>query len=76
MSSNSSTVTVPASGATSSLSLVKSTTATSFGAAGQSIAYTYVVTNTGTRTVNGIGVSDNLVAGGQLPRGQPGPGSL
>ena len=60
-----SSVTVPASDATSSLSLVKSTsrpTRHGYGTAGDTIAYSYLVTNTGTTTVTGIGVSDNLIA--------------
>ena len=66
--SNPSTVTVPASGATSSLSLTKSvSTATpSYSAAGQTLSYDYLVTNTGTITINDIGVTDTLVAPANL----------
>ena len=39
-----------ASNATKGLSVVKSTTTTSYAAAGDPIAYSYVVTNTGTTT--------------------------
>ncbi len=60
--SNTSTVTVLASNSTSTLSLVKSTTSTGYGAAGDTIPYSYLVTNTGTTTINNVAVSDNLVA--------------
>jgi hypothetical protein len=43
----------------SSMSLTKSTTSTGFNATGQTIPYTYLVTNTGTTTLTGITVSDN-----------------
>jgi hypothetical protein len=45
---------------TASLSLTKTTTSTGYGAAGQNIPYNYLVTNTGTVTLTGVGVSDNL----------------
>ena len=61
--------TVDASDATSSLSLVKSTSSNGYGAAGDEIDYSYLVTNTGTTTLSGIGVSDNLVA--TVDCGQP-----
>lgn len=57
-----SSVTVEASEATSSLSLVKSTTTAGYSGAGASIEYQYVVTNTGTTTISQISVSDNKVA--------------
>ena len=41
------------------LTLAKATTATGFTAAGQSIPYTYLVTNTGNVALTGISVSDN-----------------
>ena len=62
VSSASSSVTVDASNATSTLSLVKSTNSTGYGAAGQIIDYGYRVTNTGTTTLSNIAVSDNLVS--------------
>ena len=62
-----SSVTVDATGATSSISLAKSTTSTGYGAAGDAIAYQYLVTNTGTRTLSGISVSDNLIPGVSCP---------
>ena len=46
-----SSVTVYASDADSSLSLTKSTTSTGYGAAGDTIPYSYLVTNTGTTTL-------------------------
>ena len=64
VTSNPSSVTVFANEATSSLSLSKSTTSTGYGAAGQSIPYSYLVTNTGTTTVSSIGISDNKIASG------------
>ena len=76
VTSGSSSVTVLASEATSSLSLTKSTTSAGYGAAGQTINYQYLVTNTGTRTVNAIGVSDNLIAGVSCPNATLAPGSL
>jgi hypothetical protein len=55
-------VTVPANEAMESLSLVKSTTSTGYGAPGEALNYNYLVTNTGTTTLSGIGVSDDLIA--------------
>ena len=66
VTSNPSTVTVPANEATSSLSLSKSTTSTGYGAAGQSIPYNYLVTNTGTTTISSIGISDNRIASADI----------
>ncbi len=62
VTSNPSTVTVPAKGTTSSLSLAKTAATPSYSAAGQTLDYDYLVTNTGTTTISSIGVSDNLVA--------------
>ena len=50
-------------GPRSSLSITKSTSSTGYGAAGDVIDYSYLVTNTGTTTLSGVGVSDNLIAG-------------
>jgi uncharacterized repeat protein (TIGR01451 family) len=72
--SNSSSVTVDASDATSSLSLTKSTTSTGYGAAGDTIDYEYVVTNTGTTTESDIAVSDNLVPSVICPSSTLAPG--
>jgi uncharacterized repeat protein (TIGR01451 family) len=47
--------------ATTSLSLTKSTTATGYAAAGDTIDYQYVVTNTGSTTISDVAVTDNLV---------------
>ena len=62
VTSNQSSVTVLASNATSTLSLTKSSTTAAYGAAGNSIGYDYLVTNTGTTTLSGVAVSDDLVA--------------
>ncbi len=61
ITSGPSSVTVDASGATSTLSLTKSTTSTGYGKAGQTISYSYVVTNSGTESLTGVGVTDNKV---------------
>ena len=47
---------------TSSITLTKSTTSTGYGAAGQTIPYSYLVTNSGATTLTGISVSDNKVS--------------
>ena len=70
-----SSVTVLASFATSSLSLVKSTSSTGYGAAGNVIPYSYLVTNTGTTTENDVAVSDNLVASVSCPDATLAPGA-
>ncbi len=67
ITSATSSVTVEASGATSSLTLAKSTNSTGYGAAGDTIDYSYVVTNTGTTTLHGVAVSDNKVASVSCP---------
>jgi uncharacterized repeat protein (TIGR01451 family) len=61
VTSSPSSVTVAANSANSSISLTKSTTSTGYGAAGQTIPYSYLVTNTGTTTLTGVGVNDDLV---------------
>ncbi len=66
VTSNPSAVTVPAKGATSALSLVKATTTSGYSAAGAYVFYDYLVTNTGTTTINEIAISDNLVAPANL----------
>ncbi len=71
--SSSSSVTVDASNATSSLHLAKSTTSTGYGAAGDTIPYSYAVTNTGTTTLNGIAVNDNHVASVNCPQSSLAP---
>ena len=70
-----SSVTVAANAATSSISLTESTTSTGYGAAGQTIPYSYLVTNTGTTTLNGVGVSDDLVPTVSCPSGTLAPGA-
>ena len=75
VSSNTSTVTVEASQATSKLSLTKSTTSTGYGSAGQTIPYTYLVTNTGTTTESNVAVSDNKVASVTCPDSTLAPGA-
>jgi hypothetical protein len=44
---------------TASITLTKSTTSTGYGAAGQTIGYNYLVTNSGNATLNNVSVSDN-----------------
>ena len=44
---------------TSSLTLTKTTTSSGYGAAGQTIPYSYLVTNTGATTLTNIAVTDN-----------------
>jgi len=56
-------VTVDANSFTASLSLAKSSTSTSFTAAGQMIPYTYVVTNTGTISLTEVFVTDATTPG-------------
>ena len=68
-------MTVAANSANSSISLTKSTTSTGYGAAGQTIPYSYLVTNTGTTTLTGVGVSDDLVPTVSCPSGTLAPGS-
>ena len=75
ISSNSSSVTVDASNATSSLTLVKSTTSTGYGAAGDTLHYNYLVTNSGTTTLSDIAVSDNLIATVSCPDATLAPGA-
>jgi uncharacterized repeat protein (TIGR01451 family) len=77
-------VTVEASGATSSLTIGKSTTSTGYDAAGQIIPYTYTVTNTGTTTLNSVAVTDTATNGDgdtepvttQCPGGTVAPGAF
>ena len=57
-----STVTVLASSATTSIALTKSTSSAGYGAAGQTIGYDYLVTNTGTTTLTDVSVSDDMNA--------------
>ena len=71
-----SSVTVAANAATSSIILTESTASTGYGAAGQTIPYSYVVTNTGTTTLTGVGVSDDLVPTVSCPLGTLAPGAF
>jgi uncharacterized repeat protein (TIGR01451 family) len=57
-------VTVDATSFTASVSLAKSTTSTGFTAAGDTIPYTYVVTNTGTISLTNVFVTDGTTPGG------------
>jgi uncharacterized repeat protein (TIGR01451 family) len=57
--SSPSSVTVPAV-QSPALTVVKSATETSFNAAGQTLNYDYLVTNTGNVTLSSIGINDNL----------------
>ncbi len=61
-----SSVTVGAADATSGLTLVDSSPTTSYGTAGDTISYNYLVTNTGTTTLSGITISDALVPSGAI----------
>jgi len=58
-----------------SLSLVSSTTATGYGAAGQTVSYSYLVTNTGDEALSGIAVTDNTVATVTCPLSSLAPGA-
>ena len=69
-------MTVLASLATSSITLTKSTTSTGYGAAGQTIPYSYLVTDTGTTTLTDVGVSDDLVPSVNCPSGTLAPGAF
>ncbi|HXW34550.1 MAG TPA: hypothetical protein VEJ87_08215, partial [Acidimicrobiales bacterium] len=75
ITSGSTSVTIDASYATSYLGLVKSTNSTGYGRAGEVIDYSYVVTNTGTTTLTGVGVSDNKVADVSCPDSSLAPGA-
>ena len=75
VTSSPSSVTVAANAATSSISLTESTASTGYGAAGQTIPYSYLVTNTGTTTLSGVGVSDDLVPTVSCPSGTLAPGA-
>ncbi len=61
VSSSPSVVTVLANSATSSMTMTKSSTTSSFAAAGDLIDYQYTVTNTGTTTLSDIAVSDSAM---------------
>ena len=62
VTSGPSSVTVPFSG----LTIVKSTTSI-FSASGQTLTYSYLVTNTGAGTLTGVAVQDNLITGVSCP---------
>ena len=66
LTSPTSSVIVPASEAVSALSLADSTASTGYGAAGDTISYNYLVTNTGTTTLSGISISDSLIPSGAI----------
>ena len=68
-------MTVNASNATSSVSLHKSTTSTGYTDVGDVIDYGYTVTNTGTTTLSGIAVNDNLVPDVVCPDSSLAPGA-
>ena len=70
-----SSVTVSANVANSSIILSESTTSTGYGAAGQTIPYSYLVTNSGTTTLTGVGISDDLVPTVSCPSGTLAPGA-
>ena len=69
----SNTVTVPATRSTS-LSIVKATTTASYSAVGNTINYTFTVTNTGNVTINSITVTDSKVAATLCPLRTLAPG--
>jgi uncharacterized repeat protein (TIGR01451 family) len=70
LSSAGSTVTLP-NVATSSVTLVKSSVPTSFGAADQTIHYNYLVTNTGTTTLSSVAVTDSAINPFTVSQGDP-----
>ncbi|MFZ0667615.1 MAG: hypothetical protein WAM97_17835 [Acidimicrobiales bacterium] len=74
VTSNSSSVTVPASNATSTLSLTKSSSTANYSNAGDTVDYSYLLTNTGTTTLSGAAVSDDLVSSVSCPGGSLAPG--
>ncbi len=70
-------MTIPASGATNGVNLGDQSSLTSaYGAAGDTINYDYLVSNGGTTTLTGIGVSDNLVASVNCPQSTLVPGGI
>jgi uncharacterized repeat protein (TIGR01451 family) len=75
VTSNPSSVTVNATEATSGLSVVTSTTSTGYGRAGDTVGYTYLVTNTGTTTLSGVGVNDTEVTSVSCPDTTLAPGA-
>ena len=70
VTSGPSSVTVPLSG----LTIVKSTTSV-FTASGETLHYSYLVTNTGDGTLTGVAVQDNLIAGVSCPDSSLGAGA-
>ena len=71
ITSNSSSVTLEATGAESSLTLAKSTASTGYGAVGDTIPYSYLVTNSGTTTLTGISGLRQPDPLGLVPRRRP-----
>ena len=69
-----SSVTVPDL-AESSITITKSTTSTGFSAAGDVLPYSYLVTNTGATTLNGVSVTDNLIGTASCPNATLAPGA-
>ena len=67
VASPSSSVTVQASLATSKLSVVEASSATTYHAAGVVIHYTFKVTNIGTTTLSGVHVTDNVATSLSCP---------
>jgi uncharacterized repeat protein (TIGR01451 family) len=73
--SSSASVTVQASNATSTENIAQSAAPTSYNATGNTITFTYVVKNTGTRTLANVGVTDSLDASVSCPDATLAPGA-
>ena len=75
VTSTSSAVTVRATGASSSLTLSESAAPGTFARAGATVDFDYVVTNTGTRSISGVAVSDATAASVHCPDNSLAPGA-
>jgi len=72
--SDTSSVTVDASSATSAISLTESTASTGYGSAGQTVAFSDLVTDTGTTTLTGVSVGGTPVTSVTCPSATLTPG--
>jgi uncharacterized repeat protein (TIGR01451 family) len=75
VTSAASSVTVDTSGATTAITVVTTSTSTSYRSAGTVLAYRYLVTNTGTTTLDDVSVSDAGVLGVSCPTTTLAPGA-